>query len=328
MKQYDVVALGELLIDFTPAGKSENGNPIFERNPGGAPANVLAALSNFGKKTGFLGKVGTDMFGDYLKGVLQDRGIDTTGLLQTEKYNTTLAFVQLDERGDRTFSFYRNPGADLMLYPYEVNKEMIANCKVFHFGSVSMTGNPAREATLAAASYAKEQGKIISYDPNLRELLWENEVEARKYMLEGLPYADILKISEEELSFLIGEISLEAGAKLLQEQFQISLVVVTRGAKGCYYRMGMLDGYAAAYEVNTVDTTGAGDAFTAGLLNKLIDKNLNITALNQQELAECIAFATVVGSLATTKKGAIPAMPTLEAVLEGVTAYGKSGIDC
>ena len=328
MKPYDVVALGEVLIDFTPAGKSENGNPIFERNPGGAPANVLAALSNFGKKTGFLGKVGTDMFGDYLKGVLQDHGIDTAGLLQTSKYNTTLAFVQLDEKGDRTFSFYRNPGADLMLYPYEVNKEMISNCKVFHFGSVSMTGNPAREATLSAAAYAKSLGKIVSYDPNLRELLWENEVEARKYMLEGMPFADILKISEEELYFLIGETSLESGAKLLQEQFDIAFVVVTRGALGCYYRMGDVDGYAKAYAVQTVDTTGAGDAFTAGLLNQLIDKGLNLTGLSKADLEECIVFATVVGSLATTKKGAIPAMPIMEAVLEGVTSYGKDCVDC
>ncbi len=323
MKQYDVVALGELLIDFTPAGKSENGNPIFERNPGGAPANVLAALANFGKQTGFLGKVGTDMFGDYLKGVLEQYKIDTQGLLQTSQYNTTLAFVQLDENGDRSFSFYRNPGADFMLYPYEVNKEMIQNCKVFHFGSVSMTGNPAREATLSAAAYAKELGKVVSYDPNLRELLWENEVEARKYMLEGMQYADVLKISQEELYFLVGETTLAAGAKLLQEQFHISLVVVTRGAEGCYYRVGDLDGSAPAYAVNTVDTTGAGDAFTAGLLNKLIDKDLKLDTLTKKELEECISFATVVGSLATKKKGAIPAMPTLDEVLEGVAVYGK-----
>lgn len=323
MKQYDVVALGELLIDFTHAGQSENGNPTFERNPGGAPANVLAALAKLGKQTGFIGKVGKDMFGDYLKEVLETYHIDTKGLLQTPSYHTTLAFVQLDERGDRSFSFYRNPGADLMLYPYEVNREMIANCKVFHFGSVSMTGNPSREATLEAAAYAKSEGKIVSYDPNLRELLWENETEARKYMMEGLLYADILKIAEEELYFLVGNTSLAAGAKLLQDKFEIPVVVVTRGAEGCYWRVGDMEGSAPAYEVKTVDTTGAGDAFTAGLLNQLIDKGLKLDKLTKKDLEECIQFATVLGSLATRKKGAIPAMPTLDEVLEGVASYGK-----
>lgn len=315
---FDVTAIGELLIDFTQSGISQNGNPVFERNPGGAPANFLVALSKFGKRTAFMGKVGKDMFGDYLKSVLEFHGVDTRGLLQTTKYNTTLAFVQLDNSGDRSFSFYRNPGADLMIYPFEVNKEIIDKSRLLHFGSVSMTGSPAREATLEFAEYAKKTGKTVSYDPNLRTLLWQNEDEARKYIMEGMRYADILKISDDELYFLVGTGDIKQGARLLAKNFEIKLTVITMGPRGGYYFCNGYENEIPAPKVKTVDTTGAGDAFTAGMINKLLDFDLNLDKLSKEELDECIKFGVTTGSLSTRGKGGIPSMPSLEEVLERI----------
>ena len=320
--KFDVSAIGELLIDFT---QIDAANDLFGRNPGGAPANVLAALSKFNKKTAFIGKVGKDMFGDYLKSVLDSHDIDTSGLLQTSKYNTTLAFVKLDENGERSFSFYRNPGADLMIYPFDVKNEIIEQSRIFHFGSVSMTGIPARDATLGAAEYAKKLGKIVSYDPNLRIRLWSSAEEARKYILEGMKYADVLKISDDEFEFLLDDVSLAEGAKLLAQSFDIKLVVVTRGAKGSYYKCGEFEGELPTLKIDTVDTTGAGDAFTAGLLNKLTDKGMeraeDFEKLTKEDLEECVKFGLAVGSLCTKKKGAIPAMPELDEVLEAIKTF-------
>ena len=312
IKKYDVVALGELLIDFTPEGVSENGNVIFERNPGGAPANVLVALSKFGKKTSFIGKVGEDMFGAFLKNTLASYGVETKALLTTKECNTTLAFVALDENNDRSFSFYRNPGADLAISADEVDQDAIKNCKIFHFGSVSMTDEPARSATFHAVNCAKKEGALISYDPNLRKPLWVDEKNAERYIKEGLKLADIVKVSEEEAEFLFDTTDDAEAAKFLRDEYGIRLVMITKGAQGCYFSCGDYEGIIPAVKANVVDTTGAGDAFMAGVLNKLIDMEKNPEELTCEELEECIRFGTKSGSISTERKGGIPSMPTLE----------------
>lgn len=313
---YDVVALGEFLIDFTPAGISENGNVLFERNPGGAPANVLACLARFGKKTAFIGKVGNDQFGLFLKDVIKNLGVDERGLVFSDEVNTTLAFVHLNEQGDRSFSFYRNPGADMMLEKKDIRDDIINNTNIFHFGSVSMTCEPARSTTLHAVKKAKSGGSIISYDPNLRPPLWNNLQEARKIILEGFGYADIVKISEEELVFLTGQQSLEEGSQYLLQNFGTKLIFVTLGPQGCFYRMGEITGRKPTFDVKTVDTTGAGDAFMGGILYKVLEMNKALDTLTAEDIENMVRFANAVGSLATTSKGAIPAMPFLEQVKE------------
>lgn len=313
---FDVTALGELLIDFTPAGVSGQGNICFERNPGGAPANVLAAISRLGGKTAFIGKVGDDMFGHYLAEVLRGHQIDTTGLKLSDKATTTLAFVQLDEKGDRSFSFYRNPGADTTLEAQEVSCEMIQDSKVFHFGSLSLTDEPAKSATLAALKAAKENGCIISYDPNLRPALWKSLEQAAQEIRSTLGYAHILKISEEELEFITGEKDLKAGTEQLYRKYGIEVILVTLGARGCYFRWREETGEKPTFtDLKAVDTTGAGDAFLGGFLYSLISRGLHkLEALERDVLEEAIVFSNAVASLCTTKKGAIPAMPTLEEV--------------
>ncbi|HZJ82955.1 MAG TPA: carbohydrate kinase, partial [Clostridia bacterium] len=261
----DVVALGELLIDFTPGGVSPDGNELFERNPGGAPANVLASLSRLGGAGGFIGKVGEDQFGYFLRDVLDQNGINSKGLIFSEEANTTLAFVHLEEDGERNFSFYRKPGADIMLREDEVNVELIDDARIFHFGSLSMTQEPSRSATLRAVEYAKQKGKTITYDPNWRPPLWETDGAAKEGMSIGLSYADILKISEEELAFLIGESNLQKGTGLLADM-GITMILVTLGSEGCFYRYPKGIGNVKGFNVTAVDTTGAGDAFFGGFL--------------------------------------------------------------
>lgn len=311
---YDIVALGELLIDFTPAEKPEKGNPLFEMNPGGAPANVLAAAVKLGKRCAFIGKVGNDAFGRFSNRVLMDIGVDTRGLLFSEGINTTLAFVHLDDKGDRSFSFYRNPGADMMLAREEIDFTIIDNCSIFHFGSVSLTSEPCRSATLSAVKHARKKGLTISYDPNLRPALWESLALAKEMIIQGLEYADILKISEEELLFITSMDDLEEGSKYLSDKYDICLIMVTLGAKGCFYRFGCNTGILPTYDVKTIDTTGAGDAFLGGILYKILDSAKGLKDLSVSEIEHCIDFANAVGSLATTQKGAIPAMPALEDV--------------
>ncbi len=310
----DVTALGELLIDFTPAGNSENGNARFERNPGGAPANVLAALAKLGKKGAFIGKVGDDQFGRFLESVLRDNGIDTSGLVLSREYQTTLAFVHLNPDGDRSFSFYRRNGADMMLEEKEVRYDLIKGAKIFHFGSVSMTDDPSRTATLKAASYAKQQGVLVSYDPNLRLPLWSDASVAKQTISEGLRFADILKISEEELEFLTGAAGLSEGSETLFAQYRIPLILVTLGEKGCFIRKGNETAAVQGYPVKAVDTTGAGDGFLGGMLYQLLESGVSLDQLSMERIADMVRFANAVGALATTKKGAIPAMPTLEEV--------------
>ncbi len=321
----DVVALGELLIDFTPTGNNSSNNVLFERNPGGAPANVLTAVSKLGGKCAFIGKVGNDQFGNFLKNVLEDNHIDTRGLRFSEKVNTTLAFVHLDERGDRSFSFYRSPGADLMLLPEELELNIINDCKIFHFGSLSMTDEPARSATIKAVKYAKSKGKIISYDPNWRPLLWENDISARDGMQLGLKYADILKLSETELDFLTGESNLEKGSKILFEQ-GIKLVLVTLGPEGCFYRCSEGCGHLNTYDTKVVDTTGAGDAFLGGLLYQISRLASPLIEINKAQLSDIIDFSNAVGALCASKRGAIPAMPAFSEVQDCMNKIQKLNI--
>lgn len=301
---YDVVALGELLIDFTPAGKSENGNPLFECNPGGAPANVLACLAQLGKKTAFVGKVGDDEFGRFLREVLVARGIATQGLILDAEESTTLAFVHLHADGDRAFSFYRKPGADTRLRPEEVDRSQL-DAAIFHFGSLSLTHEPARSATLTALRWAKEKGMLISYDPNLRPPLWPSLEEAKRQILAVMDQADIVKISHEELEFLMGSGDLAGASAQLCREFGLTLLLVTLGKDGCYFRAGELAGLVPGFKVQAVDTTGAGDAFHGAFAAALA---------SGQDWLDILRYASAVGALCCTKAGARPGIPFRETV--------------
>lgn len=320
---YDVVALGELLIDFTPCGFSEQGNVLFERNPGGAPANVLAMLSKLGKKTAFLGKVGNDPFGQYLAETLRSNGIDVSGLRFSDSVNTTLAFVHLLPDGDRTFSFYRNPGADMTFEEKEVTYSIIEQGTIFHFGSISMTHEPARTATFSAVKYAKEQGLIISFDPNLRKSLWSSLDDAKRWMKDGLAYADLLKVSEEELYFLTDTNDLKDGSKLLMNKYDIPLIFVTLGDKGSFFRYMGSTGTVPPYRVKAVDATGAGDSFLGAILYKILENPSGFQQLTIDDIREYVLFANAAGALTTMKKGAIPALPDLDEIC----GLLRSGLD-
>lgn len=311
---YDVVALGEILIDFTPSGTNNLGMQLFSRNPGGAPANVLAMNAKLGGKTAFIGKVGADDFGNFLINILEASNIDTCGLTRIKDVPTTLAFVQLNDKGDRTFSFYRNPGADICLANEDVRAELLTNCRIFHFGSVSLTDEPCRSATLISVLKAKNAGAIISYDPNYRPFLWKDEQIARSEILNALPFADIVKVSEEEMVLLTGESNRESGAKKLAK-FGAALVIVTLGAEGAYYYSSVGDGTIPTYDVKTIDTTGAGDAFLGSILFCIAGKKIDeIKQIKKSEWDQYIAFANAAGSLTTMDKGAIPAMPNIKQI--------------
>ena len=312
---YDVVALGEILIDFTPYGQSDNKNTLFERNPGGAPANVLVMLSKLGLKTSFIGKVGADDFGTFLKETLVSNHVDTTGVVTTGQFNTTLAFIHLHPDGDRSFSFYRKPGADITLEEKEVNYELIDKAKLFHFGSVSMTSEPSRQATISALKYAKEKGLLISFDPNLRESLWDDLSEAKKVISDSMHFADILKVSEEELHFLTDTMDYENGTELLSRNYEIPLILVTLGEKGCFFRYKDKTEMIPPYVVEAIDTTGSGDAFCGALLFKILAES-NMENLNIDKLKSSVLFANAAGALAATKRGGIPALPTLKDICQ------------
>lgn len=312
---YDVTALGELLIDFAPAGTSEYGNGIYEANPGGAPANVLTSLTRQGKRTAFIGKVGSDAFGEILRKTLDEIGIDTRCLYTDRDARTTLAFVSLTPEGDRSFSFFRNPGADIMLRPEEIDEEVIKNSGIFHFGSLSLTDEPARSATRQALELAKEHGVTISYDPNLRPPLWESLDDAKKQIVSCLPYADILKISEEEFQFLLGHMDLERGSLDLCRDYGITHLFVTLGPDGSFYRCGDITVRMPAVDVQVVDTTGSGDAFMGAALCKLGERTgEQFHCLSEEEMRRILAYANASGSLTATKKGGIPAIPTKDAI--------------
>lgn len=310
---FDMVSMGEMLIDFTPV-QLPGHNPCYEQQPGGAPANVACALAKFGHKTAFLGKVGKDQFGLFCRTALQSAGVDTGGLLLSKDYPTTLAFVHLDESGDRTFSFYRHGMADVNLHFEEIPHSYLTNTRFFHFGSVSTTEEPSRTATFECVRYAKKAGAIISYDPNLRPPLWESMQLAKETILSALPFADILKISEEEVEFLFGDLPLQTAAMQLCSQYGISLVLISLGAKGCLAAVGNKFYTAPTYDVKTIDTTGCGDSFLAGVLHHLITCKVNPSELSLDQIKSMLSFANAVGSLVSTKKGAIPALPTQEEI--------------
>ena len=312
---YDVVAMGELLIDFTCVSTDHEGYPTMAANPGGAPGNFLAALNAYGKKTAFLGKVGDDAFGHLLLGTLNQAGIETRGIIVDPTVFTTLAFVTFDETGDRSFSFARKPGADTQLTWEEVDKTMIDEAKVFHFGTLSLTGEPARTTTQKAVAYAKAQGKLITCDPNLRKPLWATMEEAKEQILWSLQQADVVKISDDEVDFLWGCTPEEGADKLLNE-YGVSLAMVTLGPKGCYLKTANAVCNAPGPKVSPVDTTGAGDIFGGSAVSRLLDLGKEIADLTAEDLAFIGRFATTAASLSTDFVGGIPSIQDKEVVLK------------
>ncbi len=319
MKNYDVVAIGELLIDFTQNGLSEQGNGLFEANPGGAPCNVLSMLNNLGKKTSFIGKVGKDQFGLTLKKSLEELGIGTENLMLDEDVHTTLALVHTFEDGDRDFSFYRNPGADMMLRSDELNEDLIKDTRLFHFGTLSMTHEGVREATIKAVTLAKESGALISFDPNLREPLWDTLEHAKKEVRWGLEKCDILKISDNEIQWLTGKEDFTEGVAEIRREFPIPLILVSMGKDGsrAYYKNGYVQA-SPFLQKNTIETTGAGDTFCACIINYVLEHGL--TELTDTQLLEMLTFANAAASLITTRKGALRVMPSRQEVLDYLAA--------
>ena len=318
-KKIDVVALGELLIDMTNNGVSDSGNDLFEANPGGAPCNVLAMLKKFGHSVSFIGKVGDDIFGRKLKDTLDEVGIGTDNLLMDKEVRTTLAFVKTFEDGDRDFSFYRNPGADMMLRKDEVNPALIEQAKVFHFGTLSMTHEMSREATVYALEMAKKNGAIITIDPNLREPLWNSLDEAKEQVLKGLEYCDYLKISDNEIQWLTGEEDFTAGVEKIRAQFDIPLITVSMGKEGSRaYYLNKKTGVEHVVEVapflseDTIETTGAGDTFCACVIHHLLEYGLD--ELDEEKLYSMLTVANAAASLITRVKGALRVMPQLKDV--------------
>ena len=314
MKRYDVVALGELLIDFTENGTSAQGNPVFEANPGGAPCNVLAMLRKLDRRCAFVGKVGNDMFGHQLKAVAEEAGIDMSALRMDANVHTTLAFVKTYEDGDRDFSFYRNPGADMMLTEDELPMDMIRDTRIFHFGTLSMTHEGVRQATRAAVLAAKQAGAIISFDPNLRPPLWESLNEAKAQMLWGLSQADVVKIADNEIEFLTDTSDYETGARLRRERYPgIRLLNVTAGANGSYAFCGDRQIFVPSFLLGgTIETTGAGDTFCASVLDFVLTHGVD--GLSRDDLKAMLRFANAAAYLVTTRRGAIRSMPQRQQV--------------
>ncbi|MDE7312532.1 MAG: carbohydrate kinase [Eubacterium sp.] len=312
-KSYDVTALGELLIDFTENGTSAQGNPILEANPGGAPCNVLAMLNKLGKKTAFIGKVGNDNFGRMLAEEVKKSGTDVTNLVFDDHVHTTLAFVHTKPDGDRDFSFYRNPGADMMLKKEEVMEELIKNSRIFHFGTLSSTHEGVREATRYAIDVAKQNGVLVSFDPNLREPLWDSLADAKREIEYGLSKCDILKISDNEVEFMTGTADYEKGAAMLRESYGIPLVFVTLGKEGsrAYYK-GLAVEVQPFLQEGTIETTGAGDTFEACALNYILEHGLE--ELTEEGLKNLLTFANAGASIITTRRGALRVMPSEEEI--------------
>ena len=312
-KSFDVTTLGELLIDFTENGSSSQGNPLLEANPGGAVCNVLAMLEKLGKKTAYIGKVGQDMFGTQLKEAVEEVGIDTRNLIMDPVYHTTLAFVHTYPDGDRDFSFYRDPGADMMLTKEEVSEELIRDSRIFHFGTLSSTHPGVREATRYAIDIAKDAGCIITFDPNLRPPLWKSLEDAKVEIEYGMSKCDVLKISDNEVEFMCGTTDYDKGAAMIQEKYNIPLILVTLGKDGsrAYYKDMRVEATPFLQE-NTIETTGAGDTFCASTLNYVLDHGLE--NLTKENLKELLTFANAAASLITTRKGALRVMPTREEV--------------
>ena len=321
MKKYDVTALGELLIDFTENGTSAQGNPIMEANPGGAPCNVLAMLGKLGQTTAFIGKVGRDFFGDQLEAAVREVGIDTLGLKRDPKVHTTLAFVHTYEDGDRDFSFYRDPGADMLLSVDDLEEELLTGCRMFHFGTIPMTHPGCRQATYTAIRTAKGAGALISFDPNIREPLWESMEEAREQTLYGIGQCDILKISDNEIVWLTGLADYAAGAAWIKERFpNVALLLVSAGKEGSYAFTKTESVFVPAFlQETTIETTGAGDTFCACILHAALEvcekaktpeeKRELLAGLGKAELAQMLTFANAAASIVTTRRGSLRVMP-------------------
>ena len=314
MKQFDVVALGELLVDFTRNGLSDQGNPLFEANPGGAPANVLAMLQKLGKKTAFIGKVGQDSFGNMLADTVREAGVEVRALVRDAEIPTTLAIVNTFPNGDRDFSFYRKPGADLLLREEELDEELLRGCRIFHFGTLSLTDEPCRSATIRALNIAREAGASISFDPNWRPPLWSSEDAAREQISWGLGQCDVLKIADNELLFMTGEEDFDRGAAILKKQYpNIRLLNVTAGGDGSHSYYGGMQVFEPACSLGgVIETTGAGDTFCACVLNYVLDHGLD--GLTESNLREMLRFANTAAYIVTTRKGAIRSMPEPEEV--------------
>lgn len=313
MSKYDVTALGELLIDFTENGTSAQGNPVLEANPGGAPCNVLSMLNRLGHKTNFIGKIGKDMFGDQLEAALKEVGIGTEGLMRDDEVHTTLAFVHTAPDGDREFSFYRNPGADMMLSENDVDAEQIKNSTIFHFGSLSMTDEVCRKATRKAIAIAEKAGILMSYDPNLREPLWKSMDLAKEQISYGLEHCQILKISDNEIQWLTGREDYDEGIAMVQEKYNIPLILLSLGKTGSRaYTKNCRVEVPAFIQENTIETTGAGDTFGACILHYVLEHGWK--EYSEEELKEMLTFANAAASIVTTRKGALRVMPTKEEV--------------
>lgn len=320
MKRFDVTALGELLIDFTESGKSPQGNPLVEANPGGAPCNVLAMLNKLGKKTAFIGKVGNDAFGRQLSEAVGKSGSDISGLVTDNDVHTTLAFVHTLSGGEREFSFYRNPGADMMLRKDEVKEDIIKSARIFHFGTLSMTHDSVREATRYAVDIAKKNNLLVSFDPNLREPLWNSLNDAKVQIEYGLSKCDILKISDNELEFITGTCDYQKGAKLLQDTYKIPIIFVTMGKEGslaCYKDAIVFK--ETFSDIKPIEKTGAGDTFTACVLNYILENGLE--NLSKNNLSELLTFANAAASIITTRKGALNSMPEREEIEALINLY-------
>ena len=316
MDRLDAVALGELLIDFTMEGADEAGYPTMAAHPGGAPANFLAAMAKFGGRTALLGKVGEDAFGALLRKTLEQAGIGTRGLVTDRDVFTTLAFVTFDEHGDREFAFSRKPGADTCISFEELDLSLIDESKVFHFGTLSLTDEPARSATYQAVAYAKSKGKLVTYDPNLRKPLWNDLEECRKQLIWGLGQADVVKISDEEVEFLFG-LGVEEGAEYILKNFGVKLVFVTCGADGCFFQNAVASGKVPSLSgIKVIDTTGAGDIFGGSAVWKLLQTGKAPEVLNAGELTDVVRFACTSAGLSTTKSGGISSVPEYAEVLE------------
>ncbi|MDO4489691.1 MAG: carbohydrate kinase [Lachnospiraceae bacterium] len=319
MKKYDVTALGELLIDLTQNGMSPQGNPMLEANPGGAPCNVLALLTKLGHNTAFIGKVGKDGFGDQLEDALKEVGIATEGLGRDDQVHTTLAVVHTFADGDRDFSFYRNPGADMMLTKEEVKMDLIRDSKIFHFGTLSMTDEPVRSATYAAIEEAEKNGVLRSFDPNLRPPLWKTLEDAKVQVLYGMAHCDILKISDNEIQWLTGLEDFDEGINWIKERFpQIRLILLSMGKDGSRAYSGETMAEAGGFTVDTIETTGAGDTFFGGVLHYVLEHELR--SYTEEELKEMLTFANAGAAIVTTKKGALRVMPSqqeIQALIDG-----------
>lgn len=320
-KRFDVIALGELLIDFTENGVSEQGNPLLEANPGGAPCNVLSMLEKLGKKTAFLGKVGKDGFGELLTKAVLEQGINTEGLMYDDEVHTTLALVLKKENGDRDFAFYRKPGADMNLKESEIREDLIQESKIFHFGTLSLTDEPVRTATQKAVQVAKDNGLTITFDPNLREPLWETLDEAHTQIDWGMKQADVLKISDNEITWFTGKESFDEGIQYLQKTYpNLKLICLSMGPDGSRAITKEYDVVQPAFlQEGTIETTGAGDTFCACMINTVLDNGVN--NLNEETLQDMLKFANGAASLVTTKKGALRVMPTRQEVEEFIQKF-------